>query len=48
MGLVRNFHWTNDDQNKVALWITEDGMAPQDAAQKWIDAHPQQVNAWLK
>ena len=48
VGLVRNFHWTNDDQNKVALWITEDGMAPQDAAQKWIDAHPQQVNAWLK
>jgi glycine betaine/proline transport system substrate-binding protein len=47
-GLVRKFHWTNNDQNLVAKYITADGMDPAVAAQKWIDAHPSQVRAWLK
>src|SRR4051812_47997174 len=34
--LVKNFQWTNDDQNKVAEYIAKDGMKPADAAQKWI------------
>ncbi len=48
VGLVKSFHWTNDDQNSVAKAITEDGLDPEVAAQNWIDAHPNQVNAWLK
>jgi glycine betaine/proline transport system substrate-binding protein len=48
VGLVRNFHWTNDDQNIVAKQITADGLDPEVAAQNWIDAHPAQVNAWLR
>ncbi len=48
VGLVKNFHWTNDDQNEVAKAITEDGLDPAVAAQNWINAHPQQVNAWLQ
>lgn len=44
--LVKNFKWTNDDQNSVAADI-EGGMTPEAAAQKWIDAHPDQVKAWL-
>ncbi len=43
--LVANFKWTNDDQNSVAADI-EGGMTPQAAAQKWIDAHPDQLKAW--
>ena len=44
--LVKNFKWTNDDQNSVAADI-EGGMKPEEAAQKWIDAHPDQVKAWI-
>ena len=30
--LVKNFTWTNDDQNLVAKYIAEDKMDPEDAA----------------
>ena len=46
--LIKNFSWSDDDQNLVAKYITEDGMSPEDAAQKWIDANPDKVQAWLK
>ena len=45
--IVQNFNWTNDDQNQVAADI-EGGMAPADAAKKWIDENPDKVAAWLK
>ena len=44
--LLTNFEWTNEDQNQVALDI-ESGMDPREAAQKWIDEHPDVVAAWL-
>ena len=44
--LVKNFTWTNDDQNGVAADI-EGGMTPEAAAQKWIDAHADVVKAWV-
>ncbi len=46
--LIRNFSWSDKDQNLVAKYITEDGLPPEEAAQKWIDANPDKVNAWLK
>jgi glycine betaine/proline transport system substrate-binding protein len=46
--LVKNFHWTNDDQNLVAKYIAADHMNPADAAKKWIDANPDKVKAWLQ
>lgn len=46
--LVKNFHWTNADQNLVAQYIAKDGMKPADAAQKWIDANQDLVNQWLQ
>ena len=46
--LVQNFKWTNDDQNLVAKYIADEGMKPEDAAQKWIDANPDKVDAWLQ
>ncbi len=45
--LVKNFEWTNDDQNLVASWIGQDGMSPDDAAAKWIEDNPDKVDAWL-
>jgi glycine betaine/proline transport system substrate-binding protein len=38
--------YTNDDQNGIGLDIS-DGMDPLDAAQKWIDAHPDTWQAWV-
>ena len=45
--LVKNFTWTNDDQNLVAKYIAADKMDPEDAAKKWVDANPDKVEAWL-
>ncbi len=45
--LVSNFTWTNDDQNQVALYIANDGMSGEDAAQQWIDDNPDKVAAWI-
>ena len=46
--LVKNFHWTNADQNVVAQYIAKDGMSPAAAARKWIKANPSMVKSWLK
>jgi glycine betaine/proline transport system substrate-binding protein len=45
--LVKNFNWTNEDQNTVSTYIAQDGMDPDDAAQKWIDDNQDKVDAWL-
>lgn len=47
-GLVKNFNWTNDDQNTVAKYIAVDKMTPEAAAKKWVEANPGKVKAWLK
>jgi glycine betaine/proline transport system substrate-binding protein len=46
--LVKNFKWTNDDQNVVALDIAQNKLSAEDAAKKWVDAHPDVWQAWLK
>jgi glycine betaine/proline transport system substrate-binding protein len=46
--LVKNFTWTNDDQNTVAKYIAEDKMKPEAAAKKWVDANKAKVDAWIK
>ena len=45
--VVKNFSWTNDDQNVVARYIAEDKMDPAAAADKWISANQAKVDAWL-
>jgi glycine betaine/proline transport system substrate-binding protein len=45
--LVKNFQWTNDDQNEVAKSIAEDKLSPEAAAKKWVDANKDKVQAWL-
>jgi glycine betaine/proline transport system substrate-binding protein len=46
--LVKNFTISNEDQNLVSTDIAENGMSPDDAAKKWIEANPDKVDAWLK
>ena len=45
--LIKNFNWTNDDQDLVAKYITADKMTPEAAAKKWVEANPDKVKAWL-
>jgi glycine betaine/proline transport system substrate-binding protein len=45
--LVKNFHWSNDDQNSIARDIAQNKLSDDDAAKKWIDAHPDVWQAWL-
>ena len=44
--LIKNFDWTNDDQNLVADYITS-GMTPDDAAEKWADANEAKWKGWI-
>jgi glycine betaine/proline transport system substrate-binding protein len=45
--LVRNFKWTNDDQNQVSDYLTNEGLSPAEAAKKWVDANEDTWRAWL-
>ena len=45
--LVKNFKWTNDDQNLVGKYIAKDKMSAEDAATKWVEANRDKVDAWL-
>ena len=45
--VIKNFTWTNDDQNQVAEYIANEGMKDDDAAKKWVDANPDKWKAWL-
>jgi len=45
--LIKNFTWTNDDQNQVADYITNQGMSPEKAAEKWAADHEATWKAWL-
>ncbi|MBI3428660.1 MAG: ABC transporter substrate-binding protein [Actinobacteria bacterium] len=45
--LIKNFTWTNDDQNSVAKSITVDKLTDDQAAKKWVDANQSKVDAWL-
>lgn len=46
--LVKNFNWTNDDQNAVAKYIAVNKMSPDAAARDWVELHKDKVAAWLK
>ncbi|MGI8899844.1 MAG: ABC transporter substrate-binding protein [Nocardioides sp.] len=47
VGLVEGFEWTNEDQNLVAKYISDDGMSPEDAAAKWVEENQDMVEGWL-
>ncbi|MQA79487.1 MAG: glycine/betaine ABC transporter substrate-binding protein [Streptosporangiales bacterium] len=45
--LIKKFRWTNDDQNEVARSIAVDGLSNEEAAKKWVEAHPDAWRTWL-
>jgi glycine betaine/proline transport system substrate-binding protein len=45
--LIKNFTWTNTDQNQVARDITDRGLTADEAARKWLDAHRATWQKWL-
>jgi glycine betaine/proline transport system substrate-binding protein len=47
VAFIKNFTWTNADQNQVAEYIANENMTDAAAAQKWVDANPTKWAAWL-
>ncbi len=45
--LIKNFRWTNDDQNEVARDITVKKLSRDDAAKRWLDANRATWQSWL-
>ncbi|MDO8484854.1 MAG: ABC transporter substrate-binding protein [Candidatus Limnocylindrales bacterium] len=45
--LVKNFEWTNADQNLVADYITNQGMTADQAGEKWAADHEAVWKAWV-
>ncbi|TCC52895.1 glycine/betaine ABC transporter substrate-binding protein [Kribbella capetownensis] len=45
--LVKNFQWTNEDQNAVARMIAVDKLTPDAAAEKWVKDNQSKVDTWL-
>ena len=45
--VIKKFNWTNEDQDLVAAYITDQNMSDADAAKKWLDANTAKWQAWL-
>jgi glycine betaine/proline transport system substrate-binding protein len=45
--LVKNFSWTNEDQNLVADYITNQNMTADAAAAKWVAEHESTWKPWI-
>jgi glycine betaine/proline transport system substrate-binding protein len=45
--MIKNWKWTNADQNLVADMITNQGMTAEQAAKKWVDEHESVWKAWI-
>ena len=44
---MKNFNWSNEDQEIVAKWIAGDHMNPDKAGQKWIAQNAAKVKKWF-
>ncbi|WP_369213050.1 ABC transporter substrate-binding protein [Streptomyces flavofungini] len=44
---LKNFQWSEADQNEVSLMIADQKLSPEDAAKKWIDRHESKWRGWL-
>jgi glycine betaine/proline transport system substrate-binding protein len=45
--LIKNFQWTNDDQNSVAYDMAVNKLSGEAAAQKWVEANKIIWQAWI-
>lgn len=44
---IKNFAWTNSDQNEVADYLANEHLSYEDAAERWMEAHPDDWEPWL-
>lgn len=45
--MLSQFEWTADDMGEVMVYI-ENGMEPEDAAEKWVKENKDKVDEWIK
>ena len=45
--LVKNFNWTNEDQNLVSDYITNQDMTAEAAAEKWVTENEAKWSEWM-
>jgi glycine betaine/proline transport system substrate-binding protein len=45
--LIKNFRWTDDDQNAVARDLTVGKLSHDEAAERWLDGHRATWRKWL-
>lgn len=45
--LIKNFQWTDEDQNTVARDITIGKLSRDEAAKRWLDAHQETWRSWV-
>ena len=45
--MIRNFNWTNEDQNAIADMITNKNMTPEQAAEAWAKDNEAKWKAWI-
>ncbi|MEU7907995.1 glycine betaine ABC transporter substrate-binding protein, partial [Actinoplanes sp. NPDC049118] len=45
--LIKNFQWTNEDQNLVSDYITNQGMTAEAAGEKWAKEHEATWKPWI-
>ncbi|MFS0785802.1 glycine betaine ABC transporter substrate-binding protein [Shouchella sp. 1P09AA] len=46
--ILDQFYWTADDMNEVMLYIAEEGMEAEEAAQLWVEDNQDVVDEWLE
>ncbi|MHC0434218.1 glycine betaine ABC transporter substrate-binding protein [Streptomyces sp. O3] len=44
---LKNFEWSNEDQDKVVTYMKVDNMKPEDAAAKWIKENKSTWEQWI-
>ncbi|MBN0044331.1 ABC transporter substrate-binding protein [Streptomyces actuosus] len=44
---LKNFNWTNEQQNEVAALIADKKLSSEKAAEQWVKANPDVWKAWL-
>ncbi len=45
--LVKNFTWTNEDQDEISNMIINEKLSAEDAAEKWVKANESTWKAWV-
>lgn len=46
--ILDNFELTSDELNTIMMWIAEEGLSPEKAADKWIEENSEKVAGWIQ